>query len=262
MDNPRIYGSPPFSVAVVHGGPGAPGTMALVARRLSRNHGILEPLQTADSVDGQVEELAIQLKQWGESPFTLIGSSWGAMLSFILAARFPGLVGKLIMVGSGPFEASNAEDLMAVRLKRLQPEDRGTVISMINILADDRKKDKDEALRMLGDLCTKADAYNPVSLDTEALAVNAGIYEKVWPQVEELRACGRLLALGRQIKCPVVAIHGDYDPHSAVGVEQPLSRVLTDFRFILLPHCGHLPWIEREARDLFFEILEQEMSGE
>ena len=44
-----------------------------------------------------------------------------------------------------------------------------------------------------------------------------------------------------------MAIHGDYDPHPASGVKEPLSRILRDFRFILLDHCGHTPWKEVEA---------------
>jgi pimeloyl-ACP methyl ester carboxylesterase len=56
-----------------------------------------------------------------------------------------------------------------------------------------------------------------------------------------------------------VAIHGDYDPHPAEGVREPLSKVLKDFRFILLEHCGHLPWIEREAREGFFELVRGEL---
>lgn len=31
MKNPRIYGKPPYRVALVHGGPGATGEMAVVA---------------------------------------------------------------------------------------------------------------------------------------------------------------------------------------------------------------------------------------
>jgi pimeloyl-ACP methyl ester carboxylesterase len=57
----------------------------------------------------------------------------------------------------------------------------------------------------------------------------------------------------------VVAIHGDYDPHPTEGVREPLSKVLKDFRFIMLEHCGHLPWIEREAREGFFELLRGEL---
>ncbi len=65
--------------------------------------------------------------------------------------------------------------------------------------------------------------------------------------------------MGKRIECPVVAIHGDYDPHPPEGIQGPLSPILKDFRFILLKNCGHLPWIEREARDLFYKILREEL---
>jgi len=57
----------------------------------------------------------------------------------------------------------------------------------------------------------------------------------------ELRKSGKLLKLGKQIKYPVIAIHGDYDPHPAEGVLIPLSSILKYFRFLLLKHCGHKP---------------------
>src|SRR5438093_128257 len=103
--NLRTYGSPPFRVVVIHGGPGAPGEVAPVARRLAAARGVLEPLQTADSVRGQVEELREVIETGATPPVTLIGWSWGAFLSFILAARHPMLVGKLVLVSSGPFTA-------------------------------------------------------------------------------------------------------------------------------------------------------------
>ncbi len=74
-----------------------------------------------------------------------------------------------------------------------------------------------------------------------------------------MRRSGKLLEMGREITSPVVAIHGDYDSHPAEGVEKPLSAVLTDFRFILLENCGHKPWIERQARERFFAVLEEEL---
>jgi pimeloyl-ACP methyl ester carboxylesterase len=86
MDNallatPRRYGPPPFRVAVIHGGPGAPGEVAPVGRKLGTKYGVLEPFQTADSVSGQVEELADCLKTHGSPPLTLVGYSWGAWLA-------------------------------------------------------------------------------------------------------------------------------------------------------------------------------------
>ena len=104
MKNPRIYGSAPYTVAVIHGGPGAPGEMAPVARELSPFRGILEPLQTAATLEGQVQELKALLEKKGALPVTLIGFSWGAMLSFIFTARYPSSVKKLILIGSGVYE--------------------------------------------------------------------------------------------------------------------------------------------------------------
>ena len=65
--------------------------------------------------------------------------------------------------------------------------------------------------------------------------------------------------MGRRIQCPVVAIHGDYDPHPSEGITIPLSRVVKGFRFHLLKHCGHHPWYEKEAREPFYALLKQEL---
>jgi len=37
MENPRKYGNRPYEVALVHGGPGAAGEMAPVAKELSKH---------------------------------------------------------------------------------------------------------------------------------------------------------------------------------------------------------------------------------
>lgn len=63
MGNPRKYGDPPFALAIVHGGPGAPGEISTVARELYSFVGVLEPLLTALSVDGQVDELRAVLEE-------------------------------------------------------------------------------------------------------------------------------------------------------------------------------------------------------
>ena len=89
--------------------------------------------------------------------------------------------------------------------------------------------------------------------------VNQHIFQNVWKQAEQLRKSGELLELAKDIQCPVLAIHGDYDPHPAEGLQKPLSVLLKDFRFILLPKCGHKPWIERNAKEKFFVILEKEI---
>jgi len=60
--------------------------------------------------------------------------------------------------------------------------------------------------------------------------------------------------------CPVVAIHGDFDPHPAEGVKIPLGVSLKDFKFVLLPKCGHHPWLEKYAKDRFYSVLNEEIA--
>ena len=232
--------------------------MAPVAEALSSVGGVLEPFQTADSIDGQVEELRILLDRLGGLPITLCGFSWGAWLAFIFTAQHANHVRKLILLSSGSFEEKYAEGIMATRLSRLPEGERKELIALMERFDDPAATDKDSALAGMGRLIARADAYHPVSGAESGFEVRYDIYRNVWREADELRRNGRLLDLGRQIRCPVVAIHGDYDPHSSAGVKIPLSRVLSDFRFILLKKCGHRPWIEKEAKDDFFEVLKNE----
>ena len=124
MENHRLYGSAPFPVAVVHGGPGAAGEMAPVAQELARNRGILEPLQTATSLAGQVDELRATLESNASPPVVLIGFSWGAWLSYIVAALHPGLVRKLLLVARGPLEERYVAQLEATRMERLKAKEQ------------------------------------------------------------------------------------------------------------------------------------------
>lgn len=259
MENLRIYGKPPFNVAVIHGGPGAPGGMAPVARELCGEWGVLEPLQTAASLDGQIQELCAVLEQHADPPVTLIGSSWGAMLSFMVAARCPSLVKKLILVGSGIYDAKYAVNILPTRLSRLNEDEKREVLALSNRLNDPAVGNKNEILAQLGRLFTRADAYNPLTLETEVLECQYAVHQSVWQEAEAFRASGELVQLGRSIECPVIAIHGDYDPHPPKGIREPLAAVLKNFRFISLQNCGHLPWIEREAQNPFFVILKDEL---
>lgn len=260
MKNFRKYGSEPYRVAVVHGGPGAAGQMADVARELSRDWGVLEPLQTKATVDGQVSELKEVLEQFGNMPLNLVGHSWGAWLSFIFAARYPMLVEKLILIASGPFREQDARNIMGTRLERLDPESRESALALMEELLNPMGENRDESMARLGDLFSSADAFDPLDSDNELLDVRFDIHQSVWREAAELRRSGELLDLGNRISCPVVAIHGDYDPHPSHGVETPLKKIMNHFQFILIRNCGHMPWMERQARDEFYHIIRENLT--
>jgi pimeloyl-ACP methyl ester carboxylesterase len=259
MENLRKYGKPPFNVVVIHGGPGMPGEVEPVARELSSQHGILEPLQTAVSLEGQVLELYDVLKDNSNLPVTIIGWSWGAMLGFILAARYPSIVKKLILVSSGAFSKRYARKINKTRLRRLSREERAKFKSVIKVLDDPCYANKDMLMLNLETLLYKTDMYNPLPFKSDVIEYQYNVFRDVWRDAEKFRAGGELLKKGRDICCPVVAIHGKHDPHPYQGVVKPLSGTVRDFKFIMLEKCGHKPWIEKEAKDKFYNIIKKEL---
>jgi pimeloyl-ACP methyl ester carboxylesterase len=167
----------------------------------------------------------------------------------------------LILISAGPFEQAYVSGMQERRFGRLPKAAKADVEAMMDVLDQPEANGKDAAFERLGKLLlTDLDAYDPIP---EA-ADNFGnipwrydIYQGVWPEVAELRRSGALLRWGHDIRCPVVAIHGDHDPHPPEGVSVPLSAVLKEFEFNLLSPCGHTPWIERQAKDEFYIALKR-----
>ena len=259
MERLRTYGKEPFDVVVVHGGPGAGGEMAPVARALADCRGVLEPIQTGNSVQAQIQELRMDIVRHGHPPVILVGFSWGAWLSMIVAARYPALVSELILIGSGPLEESYASKVHDTRMTRLTRREQQAFNEHLTSLVTADAKDRAEHLVRLGALTCKTDTYEPTADASDAggdVLANADIFQSVWQEAAELRREGELLRIAENLRCPVLAIHGDYDPHPAEGVREPLARVIEDFEWVLLENCGHKPWREREARQTFFRVLE------
>lgn len=259
MKNLRKYGKKPYRVAVIHGGPGAPGEMAPVARELASITGVLEPLQTEDSINGQVTELYDTLKASAELPAVLIGHSWGAWLSYIFTSQYPSVVRKLVLVGTPPFTQESSGYITKTRLERLTEAERVEFFTLVDMLNDPATPDRNRVMACFGELMNRVDTFAALPNDNKLIEYRFDINLSVWAEASLLRERGRLLALGEGIACPVLAVHGDYDPHPAAGVREPLSRVLKDFEFILLEKCGHDPWNEKHAKEAFYEILRREI---
>jgi pimeloyl-ACP methyl ester carboxylesterase len=259
MESFRKYGIEPFSVAVIHGGPGAPGYMKPVAEELSGYFGVIEPFQSANTVDGQVEELGAILKINTNFPVTLIGHSWGAWLGVIFASENPNYVKKIILIGSGPYDDEYAQNINSTRLSRLSQKDVIELNKLKDELNGSNIKDKKDIFKKFGELSSKADYYKPIKFDDEIIDYQPDIFQTVMREALYLRKSEKLLKMAGRVKCPVVAVHGDYDPHPYEGVEKLLSAAIRDFRFYLLKNCGHYPWNEAEAKEKFYEIIEKEL---
>ena len=110
----RSYGGSGPHVIVVHGGPGACGSMAPVARGIADSFRVLEPFQSATSatVADHVADLHEVVESYApETAPALVGHSWGAMLALAYAATHPSSAGPIVLVCSGTFDLAARERL-------------------------------------------------------------------------------------------------------------------------------------------------------
>ena len=260
MKNHRLYGKAPYTVAVIHGGPGAAGEMAPVAEELSKTSGVVEPLIYGTSISAQVSELNNTIKANALPPVTLVGYSWGAWIGIIFAARYPGLVGKLVLVSCGPLEEIYAGNIMSTRLRRLNAREQREARALLKTI-ESAGPGNNKALKRFGSLMSKADSYKPLKISGLPLNASRDVYRKVWKEGASLRRSGGLLKTAAKLRCPVTVIHGSYDPHPFEGLRKPLSRVNKDVKYFRITRCGHTPWLEKYAKTRFYGILEREIGS-
>jgi len=256
----RIYGQEPFNVAVLHGGPGAPGYMAPVARELSKSVGVIEPLQSEDSLHDQITELSKQLTEHTNSPIILIGSSWGAVLALFLAAREKQLVSKLILVGPAVFDKESSSKIEGIRLNRFSDKQRYRYNEIIKTMETASSKEKESLFNEWGEILNSSDMFDSTTTDLEVIETQPDLFKKVWSDFVSLRDQPDLLKTEfAKIVAPVTVIHGEYDPHPIEGIRPFLESCIKNIDFYTLSQCGHYPWIERHAKDKFYEILRLEL---
>lgn len=252
----RTYGSEGPWVGVLHGGPGAAGYMAPVARELSDSFRVLEPLQRGSGGEpltvarhvADLDEL-IRFRCSGSRP-ALVGSSWGAMLALAYAAEHPDRVASLVLIGCGSFDRATRKRMQAELDRRMDADLRRRVRRLRLEVAD-----PDERLRRLGKLLLPVYSYDPITTDQEIETVDARAHHETWEDMVRLQDEGVYPAAFAAIECPVLMLHGAVDPHPGRRIRASLEPYLPQLEYREWERCGHYPWLEREARDEFLTVL-------
>lgn len=261
----RFHGIPPFTAAVLHGGPGAAGSAIGLAAMAAEICPVMEPMQTAYSITGQVEELKDQIQTAGCRKMVLVGHSWGAMLAVLFAHSYPDMVKKLILVGCPPLLADYVPMIRDRRDRNLAPDERQELKELTALLESGGagELEKDRILGRLEILADKGDSVDPADksgLELQYPAVLDGAqYAAVWNEAADLRARGEFLKMTAVQTCPVTLIQGRQDPHPPEGITEPLEGCGLQLQVYLLDFCGHTPWQESRAKEAFFSILKQEL---
>lgn len=258
----RKHGKAPYNIVVLHGGPGAAGSAVGLAKLISEKFGVLEPMQSKDTILDLEKELREQIEENCHGEVILAGHSWGAWLAGLFAQSYPDKVKKVILIGCPPLEECYAVQIGERRKRNMSPEEAEEFDLILRYL-ENGIGDRDAYLRRFGEICGRADGYREetsVALEDEA-EINGSLYEKVWSEAAAMRKSGELLDRFRRISCPVSLIQGAVDPHPAEGVTQPLKDSNVDLKSYILDQCGHTPWREKYARHEFSRILFSELEN-
>lgn len=252
----RQYGALGPRVIVLHGGPGASGSMGPVARELADEFRVLEPFQRASggeplTVDTHVRDLAgfIESHCQGERPL-VVGHSWGAMLALAFAAAHPGGARAVVLIGCGTFDEASRRHMQAVLDQRMDHALRWRLARLPREVPD-----PDERLRVLGDLLLPVYSHALLSADQETAVCDARAHDETWNDMIRLQSTGVYPAAFEAIDVPVLMLHGADDPHPGTMIRDALRTRIPHLEYEEWTRCGHYPWLERDVREEFFSFL-------
>jgi pimeloyl-ACP methyl ester carboxylesterase len=252
----REYGTAGPVVVLLHGGPGAAGYMAPVARELAGSFRVLEPFQRGSgaeplTVARHVQDLheLIESRCAGAPP-AVVGHSWGAMLALAFAAAHPRSAVCLVLVGCGTFDPQAREQFRRNCEERTSPDLRQRLERLAQEVPD-----PNERLRATGDLLLPLYSCDPVEGPPEFEACDARAHQETWDDMLRLQAEGAYPAAFAAIRGPVLMLHGAADPHPGRMIRASLAPYLPQLEYREWDRCGHYPWLEKAAWDEFYSAL-------
>jgi pimeloyl-ACP methyl ester carboxylesterase len=252
----REYGSAGPVVVLLHGGPGAAGYLAPVARELAGSFRVLEPFQRGSggeplTVARHVQDLheLIQSRCAGTPP-AVVGHSWGAMLALAYAAAHLRSAACLVLVGCGTFDLEARQRFRTLIEERTDGALRQRLEGVSREIAD-----PDEQLRARADLLLPIYSCELIEARMEAEVCDARAHRETWDDMLRLQAEGAYPAAFAAIAVPVLMLHGAADPHPGRMIRDSLTPHLPQLEYREWDRCGHYPWLEKAVRDEFFSAL-------
>jgi len=251
----RIYGEFGPQVILLHGGPGAAGYMAPVARELSDAFHVIEPFQRRSENDSltvqrHIDDLDDVVREYcTEEQPAIVGHSWGAMLALAYAAQHADVARCIVLIGCGTFDQGARYHLQSTLVERTTPQLTCRLGRLSREIAD-----PDVRLCVYSRLLEPLYIYDALQDEThETEEYDHKGHDESWRDMLRLQACGVYPETLVRVRTPLLMIHGDWDPHPGQSTLKTLVPYLPQIEYAELTNCGHYPWRERHTRGRFYD---------
>lgn len=255
-------------IFMIHGGPGfdhsyfLPSMDVLAANHLvvyydQRGTGRSSCEINCESInmDKFVQDLEDLRKHLKLDKITLVGHSWGALLSLEYALQFPEHVKSLVLMNAMPASSYGLERYYENLGERLRPiSDQLVQIE----LSDNFKNRSPEAITKYFQLIFPKyfyDQHKMLLLNTNLCNATATNFFRIGELIDNDYLCEYdLLERLKTLKIPALVVHGDYDPVPKKYAEQ-LHNHIKNSEYLLIGSSGHFPFIEQPL--LLFKAIKE-----
>ncbi len=256
-------------IVVVHGGPGLDHSYLLPQMgELAKGYKLIFYDQramgksSADfdtslmTMNSFVEDLEGIRKAFGLEKINLMGHSWGGLVSMFYAIKYPSHLQSLILVNTTPASSTLRNLSFAVMSSKTTKEDS---IAQLQIAGTEgfRKRDP-AAMAKFFRLLFRSSFHNKHYSDSLTLTFDSS-YSAKSAMVRQLGRDSTLRSYDIHarldtIQCPALIIGGS-DDAVVPGTNEQIHDHIRGSQYILLPECGHFPYIE--AGEKFFPLVRE-----
>jgi pimeloyl-ACP methyl ester carboxylesterase len=212
-----------------------------------RGHGKSDPGGDDCDLETLARDVATVIKGVNAGPVTLVGWSMGAMVATLVAARFPALVNRIVLLGTASPVFAAKDDFTA-----------GLPKEAVDGIASGVRSDLISFNRHVVDLLpckplSEADRWFLLSI------MDAGDVPTLLALAADL-ARADLRAEMASLEQPVLIIHGEDDTFCSIEIARWIERHHPRFAVKYLRDCGHAPHLEHPRK--VQAILEHFLAGE
>jgi pimeloyl-ACP methyl ester carboxylesterase len=175
------------------------------------------------------------------------------MLALAYAARHPTRVSAVVIVGCGTFDETARATMNSTIAGRMTDELRAQFDRLDHLGLSPAERHWAQHLVM-----RPTEVFADLGVDNDDIVdepFDLRAWDETWTDMVRLQKRGDYPREFIRITCPVLMLHGTYDPHPGDAIRDSLRGVIPHLEYRAWDRCGHEPWSERYVRDEFLNVL-------